>query len=818
MLKNSVLLFLRNLRRQRLFSIVNLLGLCVSLTTTILIYIYVRHEFSFDNFHTDIERIYRINQTYIWADNINGQFARTGPGVAYSVKEEIPEIELMTSLHTPGNFVISYAPPSKEVIALEQNLIFAADTAFFKMFSFPFVYGNEAGALQTANTLVFRREVAEAYFGKTDPIGKMVMVGDGTDRIAFEVTGVVDVPKNSSIQFNVLFSIKNYPMSNNSWSWVWTQLETYVKLAPGADMDVVNGKLARVPEKHVGTTLQRVFNTTYDDYIKSGKRWDLFLQPMSELHLPTVDIVGNSMDSADRFILLSLTGVSAFIVLLSCVNFTNLSIAQFTRRVKDTSLRKILGMGKRELTLTAIFEAIGFCLASFVLALAVAQAMLPGFNMLTGRQLSLDLFSDPNLLIGGVGLALTMAVVSSLYPIAYLNSFNPVDGIKNKSQRGPQKRVFQNGIVVFQFAVSIVLVICTAVVFQQLRFASQKDVGFDKENLALVQHVELISNGESLADQVSSLPGVVNASWCAAAPPQVWDGDSFMPEGSEKTLNLSFTRGDERYVPTLGIKMKLGRNFTKENAADVNNILVNEATIKRIGWTLDESVIGKKIFYGNDAFTIVGVMADFSFWSSFNEIEPLAIIHMNNKIMYDLAKAYLLVRLAPGDASGLEKTLASIGDTWKKNSGDAPYAYTFIDETFANAFISQTRFGNVLTVMAALAIMIASLGLLGMIIYALERRTKEIGIRKVNGASLADILLLMSGSYVRLIAIAFIIGAPLAYWMMDMWLQDFAYRISPSWLIFAGTGLGILAVAVLITGYHSFKASMMNPVSVLRDE
>jgi putative ABC transport system permease protein len=612
--------------------------------------------------------------------------------------------------------------------------------------------------------------------------------------------------------------MKNYPLERLSWSWVWTQLETYVRIAPGANMDDVLAKLAKVPEKHVGTTLQRAFQTTWEDYRKSGKNWELFLQPMNELHLPSNNIYGNSMDSANVTVLLQLMGVSVFIVLLSCVNFTNLSIAQFTRRVKDTSVRKILGMGKRELTFSAVLEATAFCLASLVLAIVFTQMLLPGFSLLTGRQLRLDLLNDPNLIPGGIALALAMAVLSSIYPVVYLNSFNPVQGIKSKSQKGPQKRNFQNGIVVFQFAVSIVLVISTAIVFQQLRFASTKDVGFDKENLALVEHVEMLKNGASLADQMAALPGVLDASYCASAPPNVWDGDSFNAEGSEKVLTLAFTRGDENYVPTLGLKINMGRNFLKENAADKNGVLINEATVKRIGWTLDESVIGKEIYYEDATFTVIGVLADFNFWTAFQEVEPLAIFHMEAPGIYPSSNSYVLMRLAPGTAESVEEAIAAIEGVWKKNATDTPFGYTFVDETFAKAFLTQQRFGNVLTVMAGLAIIITSLGLLGMIIYALERRTKEIGIRKVNGASLTDILMLISGSYVKLIAVAFLIGAPVAWFLMDKWLQDFAYRITPSSWIFIGAALGMLVLAMLITGYHSFKASTMNPVNVLRDE
>lgn len=817
MLKNSLLLFIRSLRRQRFFSFVNLLGLCVSLTTTLLIYIYVRYEYRFDNFHEDIDRMYRVNQTYIWGE-VPGdvQFARTGPGVAFSIKEEIPEIEVITTIHTPGNHVISYERPDKEIIALEQDLVFAGDTNFFKMFKFPFVFGNEAGAIQTINTLVFEKRTAEEYFGKENPIGRTVLVGQGTNRTAFEVTGVVEVPENSSIKFNVLFSMKNYPVAQRTWTWVTTVFETYVKLVPGANLDNVLAKLATVPEKHVGITLERAFNTTWAEYIKSGKKWELFLQPMSELHLPNAVIYGNSMDSANKTVLLSLIGVSAFIVLLSCVNFTNLSIAQFTRRVKDTSLRKILGMGKRELTFTMMFEAVVFCLVSLMIAFALTEMLLPMFSQLTGRILRLDL-SDKTMLVGGVILALSMAVLSSIYPVIYLNSFNPVDGIKSRSQKGPQKRFFQNSIVVFQFAVSIVLIICTAVVFQQLRYTSEKDLGFNNENLALVDHLEMMSGKEAMVEEMMNVPGVVSAAWCESAPPQIWNGDSFTAQDSDITLSLTFTRGDENYAPTLGLDFKYGRNFSKDRPSDINGVLINEAAVKKIGWALDESVIGKKLYY-RSPYEVVGVLKDFAFWTADDQIEPLAIFHTKTDSLYPMGKQYMLVRLEPGTQASIEGTIASMGGAWKKYSGDTPFTYSFIDDTFAQAFLTQQRFGNVLTVMAGLAITIASLGLLGMIIYALERRTKEIGIRKVNGASLIDVLLLIAGSYVKLIAIAFVVGAPIAYYMMQKWLEDFQERITPSVWIFVSTGLGIFLVAVLITGYHSVKASMTNPVNVLRDE
>lgn len=763
--------------------------------------------------------MYRINQTFIWSENSSNQFARTGPGVAFSVKEEIPEIETMTSIHTPGSAVIAYAAPGNEVVSIEQEEIFAVDTSFFKMFNFPFVYGSPKTALRTANTVVFKKETAESYFGKTNPVGQFVMVGGGADRKAFEVTGVIEVPENSSIQFDALFSIKNYPGAERTWSWVWTQLETYIRLIPDADINNVKAKLAKVPEKHVGKTLEEVFKVTYEEYIKSGKKWELFLQPMTKLHLPDQVVAGDSMKTGNSLLLYSLIATCVFIVVLSCINFTNLSMAQFTRRVKEASLRKILGMGKRELVFSFLIEAIAFCLISLVIGIAITQLALPAFSFVVGSKLSLELFDDKLMIPAGVGIAILMAIVSSIYPVVYLNAFNPVEGIKGKGRKGPQRGFFQNGMVVFQFSVSIILIICTAVVFQQLSFLSEKDLGFDKENVAVIKHVQMMSNSETLANEARKLPGVIDASVGASAPPEIFDGDSFDAEGTERiTLPLNFARGDENYIPSLGIKLIYGRNFAKENLEDLNRVILNEAAIKKIGWNLDETVIGKRIIYENNRFEVVGVISDFNYWTTAALIEPLGIFHIDSKNLYDMGKKVLIVRLKGGTHSSMESTLSQLNALWKKTAGDLPFQYSFIDETFSKQFITQERFGNVLTVMAALGITIACLGLLGMIIYALEQRTKEIGIRKVNGASVVDILLLISRSYTRLIIIAFVIGAPAAWYMMTWWLNDFAYRVQPSAWIFIGTGVGILLIAMLITGYHSLKASTANPVTVLRDE
>lgn len=824
MLKYYALLFVRNLRRQKLFSLINLLGLTVSIASTLLIYLYVQHEFSYDNFHPDSDRLYRVNQTFIWAENDNSQFSRTGPGVANALKEELPEVELVTSLHTPGNFIISYTKPAKEVITFEEDRIFAADTNFFKVFNFPLIQGDASSAFAQANTMVMTESTAKRYFGNENPMGKLVRLGglNGSNQQTYEVTGITkDTPNNSTIAFDILLSMKGFPIERLYWSWVWTQLETFVVLNEKADIHAVREKLAVIPKKRAEETLQRVMNMSYDQYIQSGKKWELFLQPIETLHLPNEAVAGSFPDTGNIKIIYSFIGAAVFITLLSCINFMNLSTAQFTRRIKEASVRKILGLSKKELALNYFFEALMFCTIALLIALGLTQLLLPGFNAITGKALEIHFFTEIGLPATLLGLVLLMAAFSGSYPAVFLSSFNPAEAIKGKLKGGRGGKSFRDGLVVFQFTVSIILMICTAVVFQQLKFVSDKDLGFNKENLLVVEHAEAVKNAESLAAAALNIPGAVQASWCTSAPPSVFGGDSFTAEGeSDLHFQLNYTTADENYVPALALNLKIGRNFSVNNPGDSTRVILNEAAVKKIGWAMDESVLGKKILYpGSDiAFEVIGVVADFNYWSIAMPIEPMAIFHIKNPQVFGGNKQVLVLKIAAQGSEAWDATLASLSTLWKEYAGDSPFQYSFVDDSFAETFSTQKQFGHVLTVMATLAILIACLGLLGMIIYALEQRTKEIGIRKVSGASVSAIVLLISKGYTRLIVIAFFIGAPVSYYMMNLWLKDFAYKIAPSVFIFISAGLGTLILAMLITGYHSIKAARTNPVNVLRDE
>ena len=824
MLKHYAIHFYRNLKRQKLFTFINILGLTVGIASSLLIYLYARHEFSYDTFHEHADHIYRVNQTFIWGESTDNEFASTGPGVAYAVKEEITEVKLITSIHTPGDFLVSYTNTKNEVISFEQTNVLAADTNFFKMFNFKLVKGNEASALRQANTIVLTESMAKKYFGNEEPIGKLILMGTGENQKTYEVTGVAkDLPTNTYLQFDMLMSMNSFPQVKKMyWSWIWTQLETYVLLDENASIETVKAKLATIPRKHAQATLQRTMNMSFDDYIKSGKNWELFLQPITGIHLPAKIVYNRLINDGNLIIIYSLIGVAIFIILLSCVNFMNLSTAQFTKRIKDASVRKILGLGKAELSIGYFMEAFIFCSIALLIALALIQILLPGFNLLVGRELQFSLLSDPRLLTTLLVLVLTMSFLSGSYPAIFLSAFNPIEAMKGKLRTGKEGKSFRNGLVVFQFSVSIALIICTAVVFQQLKFVSEKDLGFDKENLVVLSHAERLSDGESTVNSALNVSGVVSASLCTSVPPNTFGGDKFSAEGmGANTFSLNFTSADERYLSTLNIKLKYGRNFSLNTPGDNNRVILNEAAIKKIGWEMNESVIGKKIESpgGEVRFEVIGVVDDYHYWSLGNPIEPMAIFHIKNKNLFGAGdKQYVVLRIEGQTSAALEKTIASLTTLWKEKAGDVAFDYSFVDQAFANTFRAQQNFGKTLTVLASLGILIAALGLLGMIVYTLEQRTKEIGIRKVSGASVKDILILVSKGYIKLILIAFFIGAPLSYWLMTKWLQGFTYHISPSPYIYVFAGVGTLLIALLITSYHSIKAALLNPVDVLKDE
>jgi putative ABC transport system permease protein len=822
MLKYNLILFVRNLRRQRLFSFINILGLSIGMASALIMYLYVSNELNHDRFHEKADRIYRINQTFIWGEGNKNQFSSTGPGVSFALEQEIPEVEQITRIHTPGDFLMSYTRASKEIVSIDQSKVFAADSNFFQVFTFPLLKGNPATALRYPQTLVMTESTAKKYFGDEEPLGKLIRVGEGEKQQNYEVTGIVkDTPDNSYIDFDVMISMTSFPVvKDRSWSWIWTQVETYVLLKPGFSESQVRARLTDIPRKYAAPSVQAAMNMTFDEYLQSGREWNLYLQPLTEIHLPKSVVYNRLNDPGNLKVIYAMIGGGIVMVLLSCINFINLSTAQYVRKAKETSLRKLLGSGRYQLSTSFFIEAFLFCTIGLLIGICLTQMILPTFNLITGKDLHLNIFTDWKALATLITLLVFMSVLCGSYPAAFLSAFHPVEALKGKLKSGKQGRALRSSMVVFQFAISIMLIILTGIVSQQLKYVNEKDLGFERENLLAIGHAEWASGRETFLHTLVQTPGVVSAAWCSSVPPRVFGGDSFRAKESDKTVPLNYSTADENYLPTMGVKLKFGRNFSKDIPGDSSRVILNETALLALGWTADESAIGKKIVYpGDDSaeFEVIGVTSDFHFWSLFAPIEPMALFNYKRP-MYEPKNRFALLRLAAQSSDEMQKTIEILKTKWKESAGEKPFQYSFVDESFANAFKSTQQFGVALRILSGLAIIIASLGLLGMVIYSLEQRTKEIGIHKVSGASIFSLIKLVSKEYTRLIIVAFVVSAPLAYWVIQQWLEDFEYKVTPSPFIFVAAGVSALLAAMLITGYHCYKAASRNPVEVLRDE
>jgi putative ABC transport system permease protein len=824
MLKNYFVLFLRNLRRQRLFSAINLLGLTGGIISTMLIYVYVQHEFSYDRFHTKADRIYRINQTFIWGDHDEKQFASLGPGVAYALHEEIPEIEEVTRIHQPGNFLITNAENRNDIKSFDESNILAVDSNFFRVFTFPLVNGNIETALQKPYSAILTESTARKYFGSGEALGKLLQVGEDSIKQTYEITAIVkDVPKNSSyIEFDILFSMNSIPrvmVSNNQW--LWTTFETFVLLDEHSSEAVLEAKVPGLPRRYAEGTLQRAMNQSFDDYIKSGKNWELFVQPFTSIHLYSTHVYNRLNSVGNITMVYILIGAEVLIVLLSCINFMNLSTAQYTRRIKESGLRKIMGSDKAQLALHFFSEAFMFCSVAAILGLGLVQVILPYFNILIGSQLSLDLLHHPDIVLILFGLIVLMSLLSGSYPSIFLSKFSPVEAMKGKFRTGKQGKVLRNGLVVFQFVMSMGLIVCTTVVFQELKFLSQKDIGFNRENLMVVSRVEWINDKETFINALTNIQHIEKASWCTAVPPRIYDGDSFSAEGSGgKTNPINFIKVDDQYATTLSLDFKIGRNFSKTVPSDRQGVILNETALKMLEWPADESILGKKIIYPgkeNQYYEVIGVVRDFNYWSLNSPIQPMALFHIEGT-MYSGGGEFAVLRVEAENAAAMKEVITSVKKDWQQFAGNRPFLYDFVDDTLDRNFQSEEKFGYALTVFASLALLIASFGLLGMIIFTLEQRTKEIGVRKVVGASVANIWILVVKDYTQLIIIAILLSVPLCLWGLTGWLEQFQYRVTISAWTFVIAGASILLTSWLISSYHVLKAALTNPVDVLKDE
>jgi putative ABC transport system permease protein len=824
MIRNYIKIAWRNIIRNKVNSIINLSGLAIGMACVILIVMYVKDELGYDQIFKDSNRIYRVNLHSKMGDD-EGTYGHTPPPVGAALMNNFPEIGSYTRIMQPGDEVVHYDNGGQKVSFTEKNVL-AVDSNFLKVFNYAFAEGDAGSALKETNSIVITQKISKKYFGNTQALGKL-LVFDEYSR-PFVVSGVLkDLSPQSSLQFDILQTAASCPrIKYFNWSWIWLQMATYVKLKPNVPNDAISIKTleAKFPAMirvNAASAFRRV-GQPFDEFIKKGGKWELHLQPIANMHLHSAGISTRFFAQSDIKYIYIFSAIAFFIILLACVNFMNLSTAQASKRAKEVGLRKVMGSLKSQLIRQFLTEAVLYSLLAAAVAVVLVVILLPAFNQLAGKQLNIDVFFKQHIWLYLMLLSIVTGLLAGSYPAFYLTSFNPVTVLKGngflKSNIGAV--LIRNGMVVFQFSVSTALIVCTIVVYNQLKYSQTRDLGLAKENVVIIPNTDRLGNSrEALRQQFSSMPQVEYATLSTSVPSKGTFGDYYVPEVGDagehtvKNIALSSFMVDEYFVPALKFKMLKGRNFSRDYN-DSTSVILNEAAAKQIGW---KNALGKYITYpGNQdqRFKVIGIVKDFNVSSLHDTISAFALFNQSSKT-YRANTSYISVRIKPGN---IDQTLNQLQNKWKAFLPDVPFDYSFLDSEFDALYRADQQMGALFTVFTSLSIFVACLGLFGLAAYTAERRTKELGIRKVLGASVSGVVAMLSADFVRLVLISTLFAFPVAWYAMNIWLRDFAYRAPISIWVFALAGAMAILIAVITVSFQSVKAAIANPVKSLRSE
>jgi putative ABC transport system permease protein len=821
MIKNYLKIAARNFVKHKLFSFINICGLAIGLACALFILLWVRDEASFDRFHKNADDIYRVNWDFKWNNN-EGIGPGTPPPLAAALTDEIPEVVTATRVFPVSKMIVRY-----ENKFFNEPLIRGVDANFFDIFDFAFLSGNAQTALAEPNSVILTDETATKYFGAAPALGKILTIGEEKlifgrkmYRNAFKVTGVVKSPPyNSHLQFDMLTSISSHPeVEFFNWSWFWMQVTTYAKLKPDVSTAAVEAKIPALVKKHAPAAFKRV-GFSYDEMIASGGRWNFVFQPVTDIYLRSGQ-TGNRLGPAgnEAYVYIFAT-IAIFILLIACINFMNLATARSANRAKEVGVRKALGSKKSMLVGQFLVEAIAFSAIAMLIALFLVELFIAPFNQLSGKKLQLGLFDSLWLPAVLVALALLVGVIAGSYPGFYLSSFKPVQIFKGAVRSGGKSQKLRSGLVVFQFAITIGLIVCTLLVQKQMDFFRQADMGFNKEGVVIISNdnQRLGNQAEAFKERLKSNSRFLNASLATAVPPYYGFEDTYNAEsksGEPTDVQLNSYMADEDYLETLGIEIVLGRGFSKEFSTDADGVLLNEATVKYFGW---DDPLGKTLAYpggNNREYKVIGVMKDFNFMTLHTPIAPFALFHHASK-SYEIANSCIAVRVPRAD---LESSLKLLEAEWKTFAPAMPFEYKFLDASFEEQYAAEQRLGKIFLIFSVLTVFIACIGVLGLAAFATEQRTKEIGIRKVLGASVPNLVTLLSKDFSKWVLLANLIAWPVAYFAMNKWLQDFAYRIDIGWWVFALAGGLALLIALLTVSTQAIRAALANPMEALRHE
>ncbi|HEY0058296.1 MAG TPA: ABC transporter permease [Flavisolibacter sp.] len=805
MFRNYFKIAIRNLLRYKGFSFINILSLSIGIFGCLVIGLFVWDEQQYDKDIPGAENIYRIYNER--KDNNGTTYAApVQPAYTTFIQQQYPEVENVARILMSGD---KYLFEVGEKAAYEEKGIFV-DPSFFKMFSIRFVKGDPATALTTPQSIILSEDLASKYFGNNDPIGKTVSI----DKDTFEVKGVMGaLPKHFHLDFKYLMPIAalNFPQARIE-SWGWHQFYSYVKLKPGASVTALQDKFQAYIKKEI-----------LPKESGAGAVHMPFFQPLTDIHLKSSAFVYDNAVRGNESYVKGLTIIALFVLVIACFNFINLATARSFRRAKEIGVRKVVGAGRSQLIIQFIGETVLLSLISMVIAVLGTLLVIPSMNEFTGKSIEFNPVTNPLLGLAILVAGIVLGVLAGIYPALFLSGFRPIKVLKNMKLTGGSGSWLRPALVVVQFALSVLLIVATLIVYRQTEYLNDKDLGFDKEQVIYFEaRGDVAAKVETFKSELKKSPNIVSVTSGYGLPGDAFAGETIRisTKEGEKEAHVSLFLGDHDYVKTLGLDIISGRDFSRSMSTDVREaFIINETAVKEFGYGTPEKALGQTISWDewepqdtNNPIKkgkVVGVIKDFHFKSLHEKVTP-CVIHIYPQVLYKVA--------AKLKTSNMQGTIAHINNVWEQFSPGYPLDYKFMDETYGQMYATERKLSSLLWIFAIMAIVVGCMGLFGLAAFSAEQRTKEIGIRKVLGASIFNIVGLLSKNFLLMVLLSSIIAFPVAYWAMNSWLEDFPYRVNISWWIFVIAVIAALLIAFITVSFQSIKAATVNPVKSLRTE
>ncbi|MEO6730188.1 MAG: ABC transporter permease [Ferruginibacter sp.] len=811
MLKNRFKIAWRNLLNNKTFSIINVTGLAIGLSGFLLIALYIADELSYDRFNKKAGRIYRINSELRFGDT-DLKLAVCSDPMGATLKKDYPQVE---------EFVRFYASSGSKLVKkgnefINESAVVHADSTLFNVFTLPAIEGDTKNALNEPNTVVVTESTAKKYFGNTQVVGKTIETDESKNNL-YKITAVIkDIPKNSHFNFDFIFSMDN--VEYGFGTYLSHNFQTYILLREGVDYKVFEKNFTQVIDKYIMPQAKQFMQiSSMEDFKKAGNKLEYHLIPLTDIHLKSDRFPELGVNGNIQYVYI-FSAVALFILLIACINFMNLSTARSANRSKEVGIRKVLGTNKSSLVWQFLTESTMMVFIALLIALVIAWLTIPFFNDVSSKTLSFATLFNYKVLPFLLLLPFVVGALAGSYPAFFLSSFQPVSVLKGKINAGFKKSNLRSGLVVFQFFISIVLIIAVTIIYNQLNFIQNTKLGYNKDQVLILNGTGTLgNNAEVFKNEVAKMSGVKSASFSGYLPVSNSSrNDNTYSKEAVMTNNNGFSMQswniDYEYLNTLGMEIIRGRNFSRDFPSDSSAVIINETTAKILGY---DDPIGKKVhtFTGflpptSISYTVIGVVKNFNFESLRQNIGPLCMRMGNNN--WSMA-----FKVSTADIGGL---LKSIEHKWKSMAPGMPFSYGFLDESFDNMYRTEQRVGKIALSFAILTILIACLGLFGLATYMAEQRTKEIGVRKVLGASVANLVSMLSKDFLKLVMIAALLAFPIAWYVMHKWLQDFAFKVDISWLVFLSAGVAAVLIALLTVSSQAIKAALSNPVHSLRSE